>query len=86
LSDITKVLMEENNYLKDHIYHKNRFFFIRDLCNFFPREIQKVLQTIGLNDAETIKDLNYRLNLLQEESNVILSKFEESEVIFFSSF
>ena len=39
-----------------------------------------MLQTIGLNDAEAIKDLRHKLDILEEESNVIISKLEESEV------
>ena len=49
------------------------------------RDIAKVLETIGLNDGESIHDLRHRINLLTEENNLLLSHLEEMRVNFFEN-
>lgn len=67
-TEVIKVLIEENNYLRDHIAAKNQ-------------DIQKVLDTIGLNDGELVHDLKHRLNLLTEENNLLINQLEQLKVI-----
>jgi hypothetical protein len=64
---IVELLIEENKYLRDHISSKNR-------------DINKILETVGLNDGETTHDLRHRLSLLSEENNILLAHLEELRV------
>ena len=44
------------------------------------RDMAKMLDTIGLNDGESVHSLRHRLNLLSEENNILLAHLEELKV------
>lgn len=67
MSGVIELLIEENKYLRDHISAKNR-------------DINKILETVGLNDGETTHDLRHRITLLSEENNILLAHLEELRV------
>lgn len=75
MSGVIELLIEENKYLRDHISAKNR-------------DINKILETVGLNDGETTHDLRHRITLLSEENNILLAHLEELRVtkIFLKNF
>jgi len=68
MSGVVDLLIEENKYLRDHISAKNR-------------DINKILETVGLNDGETTHDLRHRITLLSEENNILLAHLEELRAV-----
>jgi hypothetical protein len=44
--------------------------------NNLNRDISKILETIGLNDSEAVKDLRHRIGLLTEENGLFSQHLE----------
>lgn len=56
---MVELLLDENNYIRDHINKKNLYyiFFLHKNIFLYPinkkkRDITKLIETIGLNDGE----------------------------------
>ena len=48
----------------------------------FCRDIYKLLDTVGLNDGESIHELKQHIHLLNEENKILISHLEQFKVFF----
>ena len=61
---MVELLLEENKYIREHINMKNK-------------DIQKLIETIGLNESVDVHDLKCKNTLLEEETQIIRKNFDE---------
>lgn len=64
---IVELLVDENTKLRDHLSRKNK-------------ETTQLLETLGLNDGETVLKMRHQLEILESENKLLLSRLEESKV------
>ena len=82
ITGIVNLLTEENKYLRNYISVKNKYGCFKEIKMKKNRDIYKLLDTVGINDGESVHELKQHIHLLSEENKILMSHLEQLKVFF----